>query len=148
MRLLGIVVAIVALSSPAYAEDKAFKPYVGKIVVSPDTPPTIFEEIPRFLRQNFQADNQYDVLKGPPWQINFVAVLSKDPGTKPVQLVFADKDDKKLATMHSVELTAKRKVVLAKVEATVAANFAHKTYVMRVMLGKQVLAKCEVTLKD
>ena len=148
MRLLGIVVAIVALSSAAYAQDKAFKPYVGKIVVSPDTPPTIFEEIPRFLRHNFQSDNQYDVRKGPPWQINFVAVLSKDPGGKPVQLVFADKDDKKLSTMHSIELNAKRKVVIAKVEATVAASFEHKTYVMRVMLGKQVLAKCEVTLKD
>jgi len=142
------MVAIVVSTGVAHAEDKAFKPYAGRIVVSPDTPPTIFEEIPRFLRINFQADNEYDVLKGPPWQINFVAVLSKDPGKKPVQLVFADKADKKLTTMHAMELNAKRKIVIAHVEATVAANFEHKTYVMRVMLGKQVLAKCEVTLKD
>jgi hypothetical protein len=149
-RLVGIVVAIVVVSTGlASADDKAFKPYVGKIVVSPDAPPTVFDELPRFLKINVQADGAYDVRKGPPWQINFVAVLSKEPGAKPVTLALADKADKNLTPMHSVALTAKRRVVIGKLEATVAASFAaHKTYVMRIMLGKTVLAKCEITLKD
>ena len=71
-----------------------------------------------------------------------------DPA-KPVQLVFADKADKKLATMHAVEVHPVKRLVMATSEANVAAGFAaHKTYVVRVMQGKTVLAKAELSLKD
>jgi hypothetical protein len=158
MRTVGIVVTIVVGMAVAYAggatggaaptTDKALKPYAGRIVFSPDTPPTSVDELPKFLKANATDDNSYDVLKGPPWQFNLVAVLAKDPGTKPVSLVFADKDDKKLTTMHSVDVHAQKKIVIASSEATVAAGFAaDKTYVVRLMQGKTVLAKGELHLR-
>jgi len=154
MRLVGIAVAIVVGVSLAVAAPKpqtteqALKPYTGRLVFSPDAPPGQLDELPKYLKANATADNSYDVLKGPPWQFNFVAVLAKDPGTKPVTVVFADKDDKKLATMHSVDVRPAKKLVLASSEATVAAGFAaNKTYVVRLMQGKTVLAKAELHLR-
>ena len=132
----------------APSTDKAIKAYAGRIVFSPDTPPTTAEEMPKFLKANATDDNRYDVLKGPPWQYHLVAVLSKDPGTKPVALVFADKDDKKLTPLLSIDLKPMRKIVIAHAEATVAAGFAaNKTYVVRLMQGKTVLAKAELHLR-
>ena len=172
MRLVGIrvaiVVAIIVATGWTYADDaapakpapvkpapkpqtteQALKPYAGRIVFSPDAPPTQLDEFPKYLKANATADNSYDVLKGPPWQFHLVAVLAKDPGTKqPVALVFADKDDKKLATMHSVDVRAQKKIITASSEATVAAGFAaNKTYVVRLMQGKAVLAKAELHLR-
>ena len=157
MRAVGIVAAIVVGLSLAHAGGKkppptpeqALKAYTGRIVFSPDAPPTSVDELAKFLKANATDDNSYDVLKGPPWQFNLVAVLAKDPGTKqPVALVFADKDDKKLATMHSVDVRAQKKIVIASSEATVAAGFAaNKTYVVRLMQGKTVLAKAELHLR-
>ncbi|HEY5944182.1 MAG TPA: hypothetical protein VIV40_01765 [Kofleriaceae bacterium] len=165
MRLVGIIAALLVAAS-AYAgdavptkpapsktaappsTDKQLKPYTGRLVVSPDAPPTQFDEFPKYLKANAMADNSYDVLKGPPWQFHLVAVLAKDPGTKPITLVFADKDDKKLTTMHSVEVRAQKKIVTASSEATVAAGFAaDKTYVVRLMQGKTVLAKAQLHLR-
>jgi hypothetical protein len=149
MRLLGIVIAIVVGLSTAHADDKALKPYVGRLVYSPDTPPTSLDELPRFLKANATAGNTYDIIKGPPWPMHLVAVLAKDPDTKPVQLVFADKADKKLATMHAVEVHPVKRLVIATSEANIAAGFAaNKTYVVRLMQGKTVLAKAELTLRD
>jgi hypothetical protein len=149
MRLVGIVVALLLAVSPAVADDKALKPYAGKIVVSPDPPPTVLEELPKYMKMYIQDDDSYDVRKGPPWHINIAAVLTKDPGAKKVQLVFADKADKKLKALDTLELSSKRKVVLANVDATIAAGYAaNKTYVVRILLGKTVLAKAEITLKD
>ncbi len=157
MRLVGIVAAIVLGLTVAHAggkkapppPDQGLKPFIGRLVFSPDTPPTSVDELPKFLKANATEDNTYDVLKGPPWKFNLVAVLAKDPGTKqPVALVFADKDDKKLATMHSVDVRAQKKIVIAASEATVAAGFeANKTYVVRLMQGKTVLAKAELHLR-
>ena len=153
------MVAIVVAWSLAQAGGKApkapltteqqLKPYSGRLVFSPDAPPTQLDELPKFLKANATDDNSYDVLKGPPWQFNLVAVLAKDPGAKvPVALVFADKDDKKLATMHSVDVRPQKKIVIAASEATVAAGFAaNKTYVVRLMQGKTVLAKAELHLR-
>ena len=149
MRLVGIVVAMVVAFGTAHADDKAFKRYAGRLVYSPDTPPTQLDAIPKFLELNATKDNAYDVIKGPPWPMNLVAVLAKEPGTKQVQLVFADKADKKLTPIHAVDVQSKKKLVIARTEATIAAGFAAgKTYVVRVMLGKTVLAKAEITLKD
>jgi hypothetical protein len=169
MRLVGIVVAIVVAATAAHGDDakpapakpapakkttpppstdKQLKAYAGRLVFSPDAPPTQLDEFPKYLKANATTDNSYDVLKGPPWQFHLVAVLAKDPGTKPIALVFADKDDKKLATMHSVDVRAQKKLVTASSEATVAAGFAaNKTYVVRLMQGKTVLAKAQLHLR-
>jgi hypothetical protein len=173
MRLVGIVVAIVvglvAAAPEAASETPAkpagtkaagtkakkpltleqqLKPYVGRVVYSPDAPPTTADELPRYLAANAVAENAYDLIK-PPWRMHLVAVLAKDPGKKPVQLVFADKADKKLATMHAVDVKPQKKLVMATTEATIAAGFeAHKTYVVRLIQGKTVLAKAEISLKD
>jgi hypothetical protein len=157
MRLVGIVVAIVVglVTVPAAAPKKPptieqqLRPYLGRLVYSPDPPPTTADELPRYFAANAVAENAYDILRGSPWRMHLVAVLAKDPGTKPVQLVFADKADKKLATMHAVDIKPQKKLVMATTEATTAAGFeAHKTYVVRLMQGKTVLAKAEISLKD
>jgi hypothetical protein len=157
MRAIGIMVAIVIGMSSAHAGPKQtkpqtteqqLKPYAGRMVFSPDAPPTQLDEFPKYLKANATEDNSYDVLKGPPWQFHLVVVLAKDPGTKPVTLVFADKEDKKLTTMHSVDVRAQKKIVIAASEATIAAGFAaNKTYVVRLMQGKTVLAKAQLHLR-
>ena len=122
---IGIVLAIVVAVGAAHADDKALKPYAGRVVISPDAPPTNVAELPAFLAANATKDNRYDLIKGPPWPFQLVAVLAKDPGAKPIQLVFADKADKKLTSIHAVELQSKRKLVIAKSEATISAGFVH-----------------------
>jgi hypothetical protein len=155
MRLVGIavawmvtlVVASVAVAGTPGASDKPWRPYVGKIVISPDTPPATIDELPAFLKGNISKDNAYDLIKGPPWPFHLVGVLAKE--LKTVTLVIADKDDKKLTPLLSIELKPMRKIVIAHSEATIAAGFAaNKTYVVRLMNGKTVLAKSEVTLHD
>ncbi len=134
--------------APKQTTEQQLRAYAGRIVFSPDAPPTQLDEFPRYLKANATADNRYDVLKGPPWQFHLVAVLAKDPGDKPLSLVFADKDDKKLTTLHAVDVRAQKKLVTASSEATVAAGFAaNKTYVVRLMQGKTVLAKAELHLR-
>jgi hypothetical protein len=129
--------------------EQQLKPYSGRLVYSPDAPPTSADELPHYLKANATADNRYDIIKGPPWPMHLVAVLAKDPGAKPVQLVIADKADKKLAPMHTAEVRPQKRIVFATSEATIAAGFAsNKTYVVRLMQGKTVLAKAEITLKD
>jgi hypothetical protein len=159
MRLVGIVIALVVGLPLGHAETKpptkaptteaALKPYSSRLVYSPDAPPTNLDELPAYLKANATADNRYDIIKGPPWPMHLVAVLAKDPGERPVQLVFADKADKKLATLHAVDVRPQKRIVFATSEATVAAGFAsNKTYVVRLMQGKTVLAKAELSLKD
>jgi len=155
MRVVGLVVALVVtlvLASAASAgtpgaSEKPFKPYVGKLVISPDTPPGTLDELPAFLKINLSKDNSYDATKGPPWPFHLVGVLAKD--MKAVTLVIADKDDKKLTPLLSIDLKPMRKIVIAHAEATIAAGFAaQKTYVVRLMNGKTVLARSELKLHD
>ena len=156
MRLVGIVVAFVvtlvvasdtATAGTPGASEKPWRPYVGKLVISPDTPPGTLDELPAFLKINLSKDNSYDITKGPPWPFHLVGVIAKD--LKKVTLVIADKDDKKLTPLLSIELKPMRKIVIAHAEATIAAGFAaQKTYVVRLMNGKTVLAKSELKLHD
>ena len=69
-------------------------------------------------------DDAYDLIKGPPWPLHLVAVLAKDPGGKKVSLVFADKADKALTPIETIEVSSRRRIVIAKTEATIAAGFA------------------------
>ena len=140
---------VTAAAPKPQTTEQQLKPYAGRLVFSPDAPPTQLDEMPAYLKANAVKENSYDVLKGPPWAFHLVVVLAKDPGTRPLSLVFADKDDKKLTAMHTVEVRAQKKLVIAASEATIAAGFAAgKTYVVRLMQGKTVLAKADLHLRE
>lgn len=142
-----VVLALVGLGAPAHA-DRALAPYVGTIVISPDAPPTAASELPAYLAANAVKGGAYDLTKGPPWPMHLVGVLSKDV-TRPLTLVFTDKANAKLAPLFAIEVPATRRIVIAHTEATVAAGFSTgKTYVVRLMRGKAVLARAELTLRD
>jgi len=147
VRFVAALVVMFGLVAPARAGD-ALKPYVGKIVISPEAPPTAASEIPAYLAANVVKEGSYDLTKGPPWPMHLVGVLPRAI-TKPITLVFVDKADKKLAPMFSIQVASKQRVVIAHTEATVAAGFAvGKTYLVRLMLGKTVLATTELVLRD
>jgi len=167
MRVVVVAIALLALllgTGPASADDasataeankkaaaraKALKPYAGKLVISPDAPPTAGDEIPGYLKGNLSPDAGYELIKGPPWRFHVTAVLAAP--AKTVTLLIADKADKKLTPLLSanITLTNDRKLVLAQAEATVAAGFAANTiYVVRLMVGKKLLAKSELLLRD
>ena len=145
---IAVVATLAVVAAPGYADRKALDKYAGQIVVSPDAPPPGIDELPGFLATYAAKDGRYDLIKGPPWPMHLVAVLARDPGAQPVTLVFADKADKKLEPIHSITVSSKRRIVLARTEATIAAGFeSGKTYVLRIMLGKTVLARAELTLR-
>lgn len=147
MRSVVALVLLFGLVATARA-DKPLARYAGKIVISPDAPPSAISEIPAYLAANLVKDGSYDLTKGPPWPMHLVGVLPRDV-TKPITLVFTDKADTKLAPLFAIEVASKQRVVIAHTEATVAAGFAAgKTYLVRLMLGKTVLARAELTLLD
>ena len=80
--LLGVVLAI-ACAAIAGADDKRLHAaYDGRIVISPDKVPTTGDELERYLDANATKNDQYELIKGPPWTIHLVGMLAKDP-TKP-----------------------------------------------------------------
>jgi len=81
LALALILVAGVVSAAPS----KELKPYAGQVVLSPDTPPTSFSELPGFLKINFDKSHHYESLK---WDVNFVGVLAK-PADK-VTLIVSD----------------------------------------------------------
>jgi hypothetical protein len=146
--LLGVVLAI-ACSAIAGADDKRLHAaYDGRIVISPDKVPTTGDELERYLDANATKNDQYELIKGPPWTIHLVGMLAKDP-TKPVTLVFIDSAaDKKTAPLQSIELPAKRRMVIANTSATTAAGFeANKTYLVQILADGKPAAKAELTLR-
>ena len=145
MRTLVAVIVLLGLVSPAHAGDP-LKPYVGRIVISPEAPPSVASELPAYLAANAVKGDEYDLVKGPPWPMHLVGVLARNV-TKPLQLVFTEKGAK--TPLVSVDVTSKQRIVIAHTEATIAAEFAAgKTYSVRLMLGKTALAKAEITLRD
>jgi hypothetical protein len=146
VRWIALVVVMLGLVAPARAY--ALKPYAGRIVISPEVPPTAASELPAYLAANQVKSDEYDLIKGPPWPMHLVGVLPRVV-TKPLELVIVEKGDKKQTRLVSVSATSKQRIVIAHTEATVAAGFAAgKTYVVRLMLGKTVLAKAELSLRD
>ena len=75
---------VLGLVATAWAGD-ALKPYVGRIVISPEVPPSAASELPAYLAANQVKENEYDLLKGPPWPMHLVGVLPKNV-TKPIKL--------------------------------------------------------------
>lgn len=146
--LLGVVLAI-ASAAIAGADDKHLHAYDGRIVISPDPVPTTGDELQRYLDANATKNDQYELIKGPPWTIHLVGMLAKDPGTKPVTLVFVDSAaDKKTGPLQSIELAAKRRMVIANTSATTAAGFeANKPYLVQILADGKPVAKAELTLR-
>ena len=143
------MVVLVVLGGLASADDKLVQTYEGQIVISPDPVPKTLDELRKFVTSNAAKDRRYELIKGPPWEINLVGFLSKDPGTTPVTLVFIDAADKKQTPLQSIDVSSKRRMVIVKTVATVAAGFeATKTYVVQLMLKSTVLAKTELTLRN
>jgi hypothetical protein len=147
--LVGWVANVANVANVATAKTgDALKPYIGRIVISPETPPTAASEIPAYLAANVVKGDEYDLIKGPPWPMHLVGVIPRDVA-KPIKLVITDKADKKLAPLLEFDVSSKQRIVVAHTEATIAAGFAAgKTYVVRLMLGKTVLARSELTLRD
>jgi hypothetical protein len=69
-----VVAVVVVLAGDVRAEDKSLKPYAGRVVMSPDTPPATFDKLPEFLAANLSKDDTYELIK---WDVNFVGVLAK-----------------------------------------------------------------------
>ncbi len=140
MRL--VVAVVLALAGVAHAD--AFKPYVGKIVITHEAPPRTAGELPDFLAANVSKDGTYELLGPAPWDMNLVAVLPKDQ-TGNVTLEFLEQGK----PLHTLEVAAKGKLVVAHAQATIAAGFAaHKTYELRITSGKTTLAKAELFLRE
>lgn len=162
--VVGVIIGWTAFVAGRDARADELKPFAGKLVISPDAPPTESSELPKYLKANLTTDGSYPIVKGPPWSVHIVGVLAKD--AKQVTLVVTEKVDKpgkpaKDATpsdkpaaatpLVSIELVPKRRVVMAHTDATVAAGFANgKTYAVKLLGsdGKTVLAKCELVLRD
>jgi hypothetical protein len=146
VRGLLVIVGLVAYGAAAAATDP-LAPFKGRVVISSEVPPTDGTKLPAYLEANADKDNSYIVTKGAPWSLHMVAVLVKD--TKQIKLELADKADKKLAPLVSIDLVPKHKLVIAHAQATIAAGFAaDKTYVVRLFAGKTVVARADVTLRD
>lgn len=143
MKVLVFVAVLVAVGGRAFADE--LKAYAGKLVISPDAPPTDSSELPKYLKANLSKDASYPIVKGPPWSMHIVGVLAKD--AKSVTLTISEKGAKD--PLVSTELAPVRRVVIAHTEATIAAGFAnHKTYDVRLVSGKAVLAKAELEIRD
>ena len=149
MRLAVVwLVALVALVNVATADDKLVRRYAGHIVISPDPIPEEMTELATFVKANLAKDRKYDLYKGPPWVVNLVAFLSKDYGKEAVTFQITDPKDPKKSLVVSRAPTRGR-IVIMSLEATTAAGFEMgKTYAVRMTVGKTVLARCELLLRE
>jgi hypothetical protein len=136
MRLASVIVAIVACASFARAD--LVKDYSGRIVISPDPPPTIASELGAYIKANVTKDNAYEAIKGSPWQVHFVGFLSADATDVTLEI-----------GQDKLPVAAKKRLVITTAKLTSAAGFeANKTYPVRLVSGKKVLAKATLRLRD
>ncbi|MEP6862397.1 MAG: hypothetical protein ABJE66_17360 [Deltaproteobacteria bacterium] len=154
MRLVLALVLVAGIAAATPADDKSLKPYAGQIVLTPDTPPASFTELPTFLKIAYDKSHHYESLK---WDVNFVGVLAK-PADK-VTLIVSDPSAKPAAgsgagsaaptELVTMELATKRQVVIGHFKPTKAAGFAAgKTYAVTLVSGKTTLAKAELLLRE
>lgn len=137
---MRLVIVLVVLAGIAHADDKALKPYAGQVVLSPDVPSGNFNELPAFLKANYDKSSHYEFIK---WDVNFVGVLAK-PAEK-VTLVVSDEKTE----LVSIELATSRQVVIGHFKPTKAAGFAAgKTYAVTLVSGKATVAKAELALRE
>jgi hypothetical protein len=137
---------LVLLVTVARADDR-LRQYDGRIVISPDPIPTVADDLPGFLKAQAAKDGHYELIKGPPWKIHLIGFLAKDPGAAPVKLELTEKGAK--TALHSLDVSAKRKIVVSSTTATTEAGFeANKTYLVQLVAGGAVLAKAELLLRN
>ncbi len=150
MRILWGIAVVAVVAGLASADSKGVRAYRGQIVVSPDPAPSTTDELASYLKANATKDRRYELIKGPPWEINLVGVLPKVSDSAPVVLVFAVATDKQPTTpIQSIEVPSKKGLVIAHTTATIAAGFeSNKTYVVRLVRKTKVLASAELTLRD
>jgi len=131
-----VILTIVAFAAVARAD--LAKQYAGRIVISPDPPPTIASELAAYVKANATKDDAYEAIKGSPWEIHFVGFLSANATAVTLEIG----DDK-------LPVGAKQRLVISTVKLTTAAGFeANKTYVVRLVAGKRILAKATLRLRD
>ena len=141
---MRLAIVLVLLAGIAHADDKTLKPYAGQIVLSPDTPSGNFNELPAFLKANYDKSSHYEFMK---WEINFVGVLAK-PADR-VTLVVSDPTAQPPMVLISIELASSRQVVIGHFKPTKAAGFAAgKTYAVTLVSGKATVAKAELALRE
>jgi hypothetical protein len=144
MRLALALVVFMIWTGIADADDKTLKLYAGQVVLSPDAPSGNFNELPAFLKANYDKSSHYEFMK---WDINFVGVLAK-PADK-ITLIVSDPSAKPPAELISIELASSRQVVIGHFKPTTAAGFAAgKTYAVTLVSGKATVAKAELALRE
>ena len=67
--------------------------YAGHVVISADPIPEDMTELAAFVKTNVAKDRGYELYAGPPWQVNLVAFLAKDPGKEAVTFTITDPAD-------------------------------------------------------
>jgi len=148
MRLVVVWMALVGLVGLAAADDKLVRKHAGHIVISPDPVPADEAQLAAFVKTNLAKDRNYDLYKGPPWEVNLVAFLSKDPGKQAVTFEIADAKDPNQMLVTS-RAPARGRLVIMSLSATTAAGFeVGKTYSVRMRVGKTVLARCQLLLRE
>ncbi|MBS1122059.1 MAG: hypothetical protein H6Q90_4287 [Deltaproteobacteria bacterium] len=150
MRPSLALVIVMAVFGLAHADPaKLVKQYSGRIIISPDPAPSVGSDLPDYVKANAVAGDGYELVKGPPWEVHLIGFLAKEPGAATVQLVFGDATNAKAEPVAVVDVAAKNRIVIATLRATTAAGFEpNKPYVLRLMQGKTVLAKAQLTLRN
>jgi hypothetical protein len=149
--VIVVVVGLVLAATPVRATDeKALHAYAGQIIVSPDPAPASLPELAAWAKANATKDRRYALIKGPPWDVHLAAVLPKDPGADKVTLVITEAAARKPASpIATLDVVARRRIVIAKTTATTAAGFeANKTYVLELVVKAKPVARAELELRN
>ena len=135
MRLASVIVAIVVATS-AHAD--LVKDYAGRIVISPDPPPTLASDLPAYIKANVTKGDAYDAIKGSPWTINLVGFLKTEATDVTLEI-----------GPEKLPVTVKKRLVISSTKLTTAAGFeSNKTYDVRLVAGKKLLARATLHLRD
>lgn len=146
---MRFLIALCVLAGIARADTSGLvKQYAGRIVISPDAPPTTKGELADYIKANAVAGDRYEAIKGSPWAFHLVGFLSKEPGATAVQLVIVELGDK-AKPLVTLDVRAADRLVLTSSTLTTAAGFeANKRYALRLVRGPTLLAKAELKLRD
>jgi hypothetical protein len=114
------------------------KDYAGRIVISPDPPPTLATELRAYIEANATKGDAYEAIKGSPWSINLVGFLKTDATDVMLEI-----------GPEKLPVSAKKRLVISSTKLTSAAGFeSNKTYEVRLVAGKKLLAKATLRLRD
>ena len=107
-------------------------------MISPDPPPTLATELPAYVKANAVSGDAYDAIKGSPWQIHLVGFLETDATDVTLEI-----------GPEKLPVSVKKRLVLSSTKLTIASGFeANKTYDVRLVAGKKLVAKATLRLRD